>query len=132
MNITLHVSYFFFIASDFARLPDTTIALAIAQFLVGLIPNETAQDLLLAIIEALTQEEFDYWENVRDEVMTVVGHYINEHNMNQVEVYQDDLITLMDRSQTPLFLAPVTVTVPKTEYELTAFSRIHSTSIFRQ
>lgn len=66
--------------------------------LVGLIPNQTVQQLINLIIDTLTQEEFDYWGEVKDEVMLVVGQYINEHNMNQVEVYQEDLITLLDRS----------------------------------
>ncbi|XP_050711388.1 uncharacterized protein LOC126995666 [Eriocheir sinensis] len=75
----------------------TTIALAIVHQLVGLIPNETVQQLINVIIDTLTQEEFDYWGEVKDEVMLVVGQYINEHNMNQVEVYQEDLVTLLDR-----------------------------------
>lgn len=66
--------------------------------LVGLIPNQTVQQLINVIIDTLTKEEFDYWGEVKDEVMLVVGQYINEHNMNQVEVYQEDLVTLMDRS----------------------------------
>lgn len=65
--------------------------------LIGLIPNQTVQELLNVIIDTLTQEEFDYWGEVKDEVMLLVGQYINEHNMNQIEVYQDDLVTLMDR-----------------------------------
>lgn len=75
----------------------TTIALAIVHQLVGLIPDETVQQLLTVILEALTQEDFDYWGEVKDEVMSLVGQYINEHNMNQVKVYQEDLVTLIDR-----------------------------------
>ncbi|TOF85678.1 hypothetical protein CGJ15_25780, partial [Vibrio parahaemolyticus] len=75
----------------------TTIALAVAHLLIGLIPNETVQGLLVTIIDALTQEDFDYWEEVKDDVTALVGQYINEHNMHQVEVYQNDLVTLMDR-----------------------------------
>lgn len=66
--------------------------------LVGLIPNQTVQQLINVIIDTLTKEDFDYWGEVKDEVMLVVGQYINEHNMNQIEVYQDDLVTLLDRS----------------------------------
>lgn len=75
----------------------TTIALAISHFLVGLIPNETVKDLLNSIITAFEQEEFDYWGEVKEQVEELVGIYINEHNMHQVEVYQSDLETLMDR-----------------------------------
>lgn len=75
----------------------TTIALAIVHQLIGLIPDETVQQLLTVILEALTQEDFDYWGEVKDEVMSLVGQYINEHNMNQVKVYQEDLVTLIDR-----------------------------------
>ncbi|MPC22385.1 hypothetical protein E2C01_015399 [Portunus trituberculatus] len=75
----------------------TTIALAIVHQLIGLIPDETVQQLLYVILEALTTEDFDYWGEVKDEVMSLVGQYINEHNMNQVKVYQEDLATLIDR-----------------------------------
>lgn len=75
----------------------TTIALAVAHQLIGLIPNETVQELLNTILAALNQEEFDYWGQVKDEVIALVGDYINAHNMHQVEVYQKDLQTLMDR-----------------------------------
>lgn len=75
----------------------TTIALAIVHQIIGLIPNETVQELLNVIVDALTKEDFDYWEEVKEEVMALVGQYINEHNMNQVEVYQDDLVSLIDR-----------------------------------
>ncbi|KAK7061139.1 hypothetical protein SK128_026713 [Halocaridina rubra] len=74
-----------------------TIALSIAHLLIGLFPNDTVRDLLNAILDALTQPEFDYWGEVKDEVMLLVGQYINEHNINQVEVYQEDLQTLMRR-----------------------------------
>ncbi|XP_047494005.1 uncharacterized protein LOC125042417 [Penaeus chinensis] len=81
----------------------TTIALAIAHQLIGLIPNETVQELLNTILAALNQEEFDYWGQVKDEVMGLVGDYINVHNMHQVEVYQQDLQMLMDRyNQAPV------------------------------
>lgn len=76
---------------------DTTIALAIIHYLIGLIPNETVQELLLTIIEALTKEDFDYWGEVKDEVMALVGQYINDHNMNQIDHYSKDLTTLLDR-----------------------------------
>ncbi|KAG0712794.1 hypothetical protein GWK47_017676 [Chionoecetes opilio] len=75
----------------------TTIALAIVHQLIGLIPDETVQQLLSVILEALMKEDFDYWGEVKDEVMALVGQYINGHNMNQIEVYQEDLTTLVDR-----------------------------------
>ncbi|XP_042868160.1 uncharacterized protein LOC122250672 [Penaeus japonicus] len=81
----------------------TTIALAIAHQLIGLVPNETVQELLNTILGALNQEDFDYWGQVKDEVTALVGDYINAHNIHQVEVYQQDLQTLMDRyNQAPV------------------------------
>nr|XP_053648333.1 uncharacterized protein LOC128699627 [Cherax quadricarinatus] len=97
----------------------TTIALAVAHLLIGLIPNETVQGLLVTIIDALTQEDFDYWEEVKDDVTALVGQYINEHNMHQVEVYQNDLVTLMDRYNN----APVSSdTYPDKNQQATALS----------
>lgn len=75
----------------------TTIALAISHFLVGLIPNETVRDLLNTILAVFEQEEFDYWGEVKEQVEELVGASINEHNMHQVEIYQADLETLLDR-----------------------------------
>ncbi|XP_042216951.1 uncharacterized protein LOC121862700 [Homarus americanus] len=76
---------------------NTTIALAIIHQLIGLIPNETVKALLFTIIDALTKKDFDYWGEVKDDVAALVGQYINAHNMHQVEVYQTDLVSLMER-----------------------------------
>ncbi|XP_076056770.1 uncharacterized protein LOC143034512 [Oratosquilla oratoria] len=75
----------------------TTIALAVAHQLVGLIPNETVKELLNVILDVFAKEDFDYWSEVKDEVEALVGDYINLHNMHQVEIYQEDLERLMKR-----------------------------------
>jgi len=75
----------------------TTIALAAVS-------NITPADIILklislvtAIIKALRAPKFDYWANVKDDVKLVVGSYINNHSMNQVEHYSADLQTLLIR-----------------------------------
>ncbi|KAG0700191.1 hypothetical protein GWK47_025656 [Chionoecetes opilio] len=35
------------------------------------------------------ERDFDYWGEVKDEVMALVGQYIKGHNMNQIGVYQE-------------------------------------------
>ncbi|KAK4327866.1 hypothetical protein Pmani_001673 [Petrolisthes manimaculis] len=75
---------------------NTTIGLAAAHQIQGTV-SETVAALLAAIIETLTQGELDYWGEVESDVITVVGEYINTHNMDQVRVYQEDLVTLMER-----------------------------------
>lgn len=76
---------------------ENTIATAVAHQLNGEFPGETVLELLMAILVALRTPEFDYWGEVKDEVIAMVGQYINQHNINQVEVYQEDLQTLMYR-----------------------------------
>lgn len=56
----------------------------------------------MSIVKAFNEPEFDYWGNVKEEVEALVGAYINEHNMNQVEAYQSDLETLLVRSVSQL------------------------------
>ncbi|XP_018021121.1 uncharacterized protein LOC108677414 [Hyalella azteca] len=74
-----------------------TIALATAEQMSGVSAALSFTDLILSIVFAFNQEEFDYWANVEDEVRLLVGAYINEHNMNQVEAFQADLETLLLR-----------------------------------
>ncbi|XP_068223853.1 uncharacterized protein [Palaemon carinicauda] len=73
------------------------IAKAIAYLLLGLCPDQTVHGLLDVILKALNEPEFDYWGEVQDEVAQMVGDYINEHNIHEVEVYQNELQRLMDR-----------------------------------
>ncbi|TOF87853.1 hypothetical protein CGJ15_24880, partial [Vibrio parahaemolyticus] len=75
-----------------------TVGFAVAKFLAGLVPYPTVSALLLAIINAWEPKpEDNYWEHVRDNVAQVCGDFINEHNMNQVEVYKQDLVSLLNK-----------------------------------
>ncbi|XP_066989498.1 uncharacterized protein [Macrobrachium rosenbergii] len=73
------------------------IAKAIAYLLLGLCPEQSVHGLLDVILKALDEPEFDYWGEVKDEVTKMVGDYINDHNIHEVEVYQKELQRLMDR-----------------------------------
>lgn len=77
--------------------PETTIATATADQIDGGDIALSFADLILSIVVAFNEPEFDYWGNVKAEVETVVGLYINEHNMNQVEAFEGDLETLLLR-----------------------------------
>jgi len=75
---------------------DTTIALAVAK----ITPEDIIKELLelaTAIVHALNQPKFDYWGNVEDDVKLVVGSYINNHSIHQVELFSKDLQTLLLR-----------------------------------
>lgn len=91
----MSVCSYLFIYS-FYLFTDTTIALAAAHQIQGTV-TETVIDLLGAIIEALTQEEIDYWGEVEADVVAMVGEYVNAQNMVQVRIYQEDLVDLMYR-----------------------------------
>ncbi|KAG0712793.1 hypothetical protein GWK47_017675 [Chionoecetes opilio] len=73
-----------------------TVGIAVAKFLSGLVPYPTVSALLLAIINAWEPKpEDNYWEHVKDNVEQVCGEFINEHNMQQVQVYKKDLMSLL-------------------------------------
>ncbi|KAK7061140.1 hypothetical protein SK128_026714 [Halocaridina rubra] len=73
-----------------------TVGITIAKFLAGLVPFPTISALLLAIINAWEPKpEDNYWEHVRENVAQLCGEFINEHNLEQVEVYKRDLIGLL-------------------------------------
>lgn len=75
-----------------------TVGIAIAKFLAGLVPYPTVSALLLAIINAWEPKpEDNYWEHVKDNVAQICGEFINEHNMQQVEVYKRDLVDLLGK-----------------------------------
>jgi len=44
-----------------------------------------------------SEEDIHYFELIEEDVKVVVGEYINQHNMDQIEVYKDDLAVLMKR-----------------------------------
>lgn len=75
-----------------------TVGIAVAEFLAGLVPYPTVSALLLAIIHAWEPKpEDNYWEHVKDNVEQVCGEFINEHNLQQVEVYKRDLVSLLQK-----------------------------------
>lgn len=75
-----------------------TVGIAVAKFLAGLVPYPTVSAILLAIINAWEPKPQDnYWEHVKDNVAQVCGNFINEFNLQQVEVYKRDLIPLMQK-----------------------------------
>lgn len=76
---------------------ERTIAQATAAQIDGTEVVLSFAELIFSIIQAFNEEEFDYWGNVREEVEALVGSFINEHNMNQVEAFQSDLETLLVR-----------------------------------
>jgi len=75
----------------------TTIALASIGSIDPAVIIQKLISLVKAIIAALKAPRFSYWENVKDDVKLVVGSYINNHSISQVEHYQDDLQTLLLR-----------------------------------
>jgi len=76
---------------------DTTIALAATKNIDPKFIIAKLIDLVKAIIKALNAPKFDYWGNVKADVELVVGSYINNHSISQVEHFQKDLQTLLLR-----------------------------------
>ncbi|XP_037794774.1 uncharacterized protein LOC119590085 [Penaeus monodon] len=75
-----------------------TVGIAVAKFLAGLVPYPGVSALLLAIIHAWEpRPEDNYWEHVKDNVAQVCGDFVNEHNMAQVVVYKNDLLSLLKK-----------------------------------
>ncbi|KAK7061138.1 hypothetical protein SK128_026712 [Halocaridina rubra] len=84
---------------------DTTIGLATAYYFRSVIPS--FNDIMMKILGILIpkpEEDIDYFEIIKGNVQKVVGDYIDEHNMNQLEIYKTDLGNLMQR----YFEAPIT------------------------
>nr|XP_045608972.1 uncharacterized protein LOC123764824 [Procambarus clarkii] len=76
---------------------EITIGLATTYFLRSLM---TTADIFLKIINILLpgpDDEVDYFEVIKEDVETVVGDYIDQHNMDQLEVYKSDLGVLLRR-----------------------------------
>ncbi|XP_042868172.1 uncharacterized protein LOC122250680 [Penaeus japonicus] len=75
-----------------------TVGLAVAKFLAGLVPYPGVSALLLAIIHAWEPKpEDNYWDHVKDNVAQVCGDFVNEHNLEQVVVYKNDLVSLLKK-----------------------------------
>ncbi|XP_076056769.1 uncharacterized protein LOC143034511 [Oratosquilla oratoria] len=76
-----------------------TIGITVAKFLAGLLP-ESCSKVIIAIIDVLApvvDTEVDYFELIKEDVKQVVGDYINDHNMQQLEIYKSDLAVLLNR-----------------------------------
>jgi len=76
---------------------DTTIALAAVKTIDPKFIIQKLISLVKAIIKALNAPKFDYWGNVKADVELVVGSYINNHSISQVEHFQKDLQSLLLR-----------------------------------
>lgn len=103
LGAALHLPFSTAYVTSFPDEPDIdgiliTVGIAVAEFLAGLVPYPTVSALLLAIIHAWEPKpEDNYWEHVKDNVEQVCGEFINEHNLQQVEVYKRDLVSLLQK-----------------------------------
>ena len=75
-----------------------TVGIVVAEWLAGLIPYPGVSALILAIIEAWKPKpEDDYWSNIQTQVEEVCGQFINKHNIDEILVYKDNLISLLKK-----------------------------------
>jgi len=74
---------------------DTTIALGAIDSIDPSVIIQKLISLVKAIIAALKAPKFDYWGNVKMDVELLVGSYINNHSISQVEHFSHDLQTLL-------------------------------------
>lgn len=101
--VVLHLPSSTAYVTSFPEEPDidgmlVTVGIAVAKFLAGLVPYPTVSALLLAIINAWEPKpEDNYWEHVQENVEQVCGEFINQQNLQQVEVYKGDLISLLQK-----------------------------------
>jgi len=79
---------------------NNTIALALTDYFAG----STAESFISVteiVVGALKspspEEEMDYFALIKEDVQRMVGTFINEQNMMQLEQYKDDLASLLDR-----------------------------------
>lgn len=77
----------------------TTIGTASAYYLRGLMPSSLSilQKILGILLPSTPEEDIDYFELIKEDVKRVVGDYIDQHNMHQLEIYKDDLGRLLQR-----------------------------------
>jgi len=76
---------------------DTTIALGAIDSIDPNIIIQKLISLVKAIIAALNAPKFDYWGNVKMDVELLVGSYINNHSIVEVEHFSKDLQELLLR-----------------------------------
>ncbi|CAL4065457.1 unnamed protein product [Meganyctiphanes norvegica] len=84
----------------------STIGTTVGYFLSGWLPS-SSQEVILAVLNILLpsspEEDIDYFELIKEDVMRVVGDYIDQHNMDQLEAYKNDLGVLLKRySEAPI------------------------------
>lgn len=103
LGAAVHIPFSTAYVTSFPDEPDidgilVTVGIAVAKFLAGLVPYPTLSAVLLSIIHAWEPKpEDNYWEHVKDNVEQVCGEFINDHNMQQVEVYKADLVSLLKK-----------------------------------
>jgi len=79
---------------------DTTIALGAIDSIDPDVIIQKLLSLVKAIIAALKAPKFDYWGNVKMDVELLVGSYVNNHSISQVEHFSKDLQELLLRYAT--------------------------------
>lgn len=84
----------------------STIGTTVGYYLSGWLPS-SSQEVISAIVGILLpstpEEDIDYFELIKEDVMQVVGDYVDQHNMDQIEAYKDDLGFLLKRySEAPV------------------------------
>ncbi|CAL4065459.1 unnamed protein product [Meganyctiphanes norvegica] len=80
-----------------------TVGIAVGRWFAGALPYPGLSAIINAIINAWEPKpEDDYWSHVHTQVEELCGTFINEHNIQQVEIYKNDLMSLLkqyERSQ---------------------------------
>lgn len=80
-----------------------TVGIAVGHWFAGALPFPGLSAMINAVLNAWEPKpEDDYWSHVHTQVEEVCGTFINEQNIHQVEIYKNDLMTLLkqyERSQ---------------------------------
>jgi len=73
----------------------STIGLVIGWSFAGLYADSDVMEEVAATLSP--EEDNHYFDLIKEDVKEVVGDYINKHNMDQLEIYKNDLAALMTR-----------------------------------
>ncbi|TOF87540.1 hypothetical protein CGJ15_24930 [Vibrio parahaemolyticus] len=77
---------------------ETTIGLATAYYMRGLMSTSSIFDKVInVLIPTNPSDDIDYFQVIKENVKQVAGDYIDQHNMDQLEVYKTDLGYLLQR-----------------------------------